>query len=116
MKLILSAKSSEDLSMQLMALACNLASNPENAARMCEGPGLKLLVKRAVKQRDPLLMKMLRNISLHEGPTKELFLDHVDRLAGLVQSDTDDDLLVEVVGLLGNLTIEDFDYSKLLLE
>lgn len=38
------------------------------------GNGLKMLMKRALKFKDPLLMKMIRNISQHDGPTKTLFI------------------------------------------
>lgn len=33
-----------------------------------------MLMKRALKFKDPLLMKMIRNISQHDGPTKSLFI------------------------------------------
>lgn len=33
-----------------------------------------MLMKRALKLKDPLLMKMIRNISQHDGPTKNLFI------------------------------------------
>lgn len=38
------------------------------------GNGLKMLMKRAVKLKDGLVMKMIRNLSQHNGPTKSLFL------------------------------------------
>ena len=38
------------------------------------GNGLKMLMKRALKLKDPLLMKMIRNISQHDGPPKHLFI------------------------------------------
>lgn len=38
------------------------------------GNGLKMLMKRALKFKDPLLMKMIRNISQHDGPTKSQFI------------------------------------------
>lgn len=33
-----------------------------------------MLMKRALKMKDCLLMKMIRNISQHDGPTKALFI------------------------------------------
>jgi len=33
-----------------------------------------MLMKRALKLKDPLLMKMIRNISQHDGPLKQLFI------------------------------------------
>ena len=38
------------------------------------GNGLKMLMKRALKLKDVLVMKMIRNLSQHNGPTKSLFL------------------------------------------
>ena len=40
----------------------------------CPGNGLKMVMKRALKMKDCLLMKMIRNISQHDGPTKALFI------------------------------------------
>lgn len=65
---------SEHLPLELLALAINLATHKNNAQLICEGPGLRLLMKRAFKFKDPLLLKMARNISQHDGPTKELFV------------------------------------------
>ena len=64
----------EHLPLELVALAVNLAANKRNAQLICEGSGLRLLLKRAFKFKDPLLLKMVRNISQHEGPTKEHFV------------------------------------------
>lgn len=62
------------IDLELIALAINLAANKRNAQLICEGPGLKLLMRRAFKFNDPLLVKMIRNISQHEGPTKAQFV------------------------------------------
>ena len=60
---------------EVVALGINLACHPLNAQQMVRGPGLKLLVKRAVRTGDPLLLKMIRNISQHEdGGIKRMFL------------------------------------------
>ena len=60
--------------LELVALGINLAANKRNAQLICEGPGLRLLMRRAFKFNDPLLMKMIRNISQHEGSTKTQFV------------------------------------------
>lgn len=73
MKLVLECLD-DKVDLELVALCINLASNKRNAQLICEGHGLQLLVKRAFKFRDPLLMKMIRNISQHDGPTKQLFV------------------------------------------
>lgn len=58
----------------LIALAVNLAANKRNAQLMCENDGLRKLVERAFQFQDCLLLKMIRNISQHDGPTKMLFV------------------------------------------
>ena len=69
------------IDLELIALAINLAANKRNAQLICEGPGLKLLMRRAFKFSDPLLLKMIRNISQHEGPTKAQFVvSNIDSL------------------------------------
>jgi len=70
MKLILDCKD-DRLEPEVIALAVNLALNPGFAEQFCDykhGKGLKLLMKRAYKYKDPLIMKMIRNISSHASP------------------------------------------------
>ena len=67
-------ESPEQPDMELLALCINLAANKRTAAIICEGSGLKMLMKRAFKFHDPFVMKMVRNISQHEGDTKTLFI------------------------------------------
>ena len=71
--MILECKS-ERVDIELIALCINLACNKRNAQLICEGNGLRLLMRRALKHKDPLLMKMIRNISQHEGATKKDFM------------------------------------------
>jgi len=59
---------------EVVALCVNLAADACCAQLMCEGAGLKLLMRRAFKNKDAMLMKMIRNISMHDGPTKALFI------------------------------------------
>ncbi|OON19863.1 Kinesin-associated protein, partial [Opisthorchis viverrini] len=67
-----------------MALAVNLACNEQCANRFAEGKGIRLLMKRALKMRDPLLMKFLRNISEHGDELKMKFVDHLPELVKVV--------------------------------
>ena len=73
MKLLLECQS-DRVDIELIALCINLAVNKRNAQLICEGNGLRLLMRRALKFKDPLLMKMIRNISQHDGATKKDFL------------------------------------------
>ena len=59
---------------EVLALCINLAANARCAQLICEGAGLKLLMRKAFKHKDAMLMKMIRNISMHDGPTKNLFI------------------------------------------
>lgn len=59
---------------ETVALGINLSCSPRNVHIMCNGPGLKLLMRRALKSQDSLLLKMIRNISKCPGNTKKLFL------------------------------------------
>ncbi|XP_045615495.1 kinesin-associated protein 3 isoform X2 [Procambarus clarkii] len=113
MKLVLNSPGSQ-VPLELMALAVNLAANKRNAQLICEGAGLKLLLKRALKYRDPLLTKMIRNIAQHEGPTRALFTETVGELCEVVSSGKSDEFVLECVGVLGNLSLPDLDYSQLL--
>lgn len=51
-------------------------------------------------------MKMIRNLAIHES-IREAFLDFIDPIARQVHTCQDDDLLVEVVGILASLSIPD---------
>ncbi|KAG7176251.1 Kinesin-associated protein 3-like, partial [Homarus americanus] len=113
MKLVLSSPGPQ-VPLELMSLAVNLAANKRNAQLICEGAGLKLLLKRALKYRDPLLTKMIRNIAQHEGPTRALFTEFVGELCEVVSSGKSDELVLECVGVLGNLSLPDLDYCQLL--
>ena len=59
---------------ETIALGINLACSPRNVQIMCNGPSLKLLMRRALKSRDSLLLKMIRNISRCQGNIKKMFL------------------------------------------
>ena len=73
MKMMLESPS-DRLEIELVALGINLACNKHNAQLICEGNGLRLLMRRALKFKDPLLLKMIRNISQHDGPSKTQFI------------------------------------------
>ncbi|XP_025112407.1 kinesin-associated protein 3-like isoform X2 [Pomacea canaliculata] len=114
MKMLL--ESPEHPDMELLALCINLAANKRTAAIICEGSGLKMLMKRAFKFHDPFVMKMVRNISQHEGETKNLFIDYISDLCTAVLNGDSDDFALECLGILGNLTIPDLDYELILKE
>lgn len=104
------------IDLELIALGINLAANKRNAQLICEGPGLRLLMRRAFKFNDPLLLKMIRNISQHEGPTKAQFVEYIGDLAKAVQTGPDEEFVLEALGILGNLTVEDVNFQQLLAD
>lgn len=61
-------------------------------------------------------MKMIRNISQHDGPTKNLFIDYVGDLAAQISSDEEEEFVIECLGTLANLTIPDLDWELVLKE
>uniref|UniRef100_A0A7N6APH8 Kinesin-associated protein 3b n=1 Tax=Anabas testudineus TaxID=64144 RepID=A0A7N6APH8_ANATE len=106
----------EKMDVELISLCINLAANKSNAQVICEGTGLKMLMKRAVKMKDVLVMKMIRNLSQHNGPTKSLFLDHVGDLAAQITEEETEEFVIECLGTLANLTIPDLDWALVLKE
>ncbi|XP_054916278.1 kinesin-associated protein 3a [Poeciliopsis prolifica] len=114
MKIMLGGE--EQLDVELVSLCINLAANWSNALLFCEGNGLKLLMNRALKLKDVLVMKVIRNLSQHGGPTKNLFLDHVGDLAAQIREDEAEEFVIECLGTLANLTIPDLDWELVLRE
>ncbi|XP_029286313.1 kinesin-associated protein 3a [Cottoperca gobio] len=106
----------EEIDVELISLCINLAANKSNARVICEGNGLKMLMKRAVKLKDVLVMKMIRNLSQHNGTTKSLFLDHVGDLAAQISEEAAEEFVIECLGTLANLTIPDLDWALVLKE
>ncbi|KAM9331295.1 kinesin-associated protein 3 [Gastrophryne carolinensis] len=108
--------SSDRVDLELISFCINLAANKRNAQLICEGNGLKMLMKKALKFKDVLLMKMIRNISQHDGPTKNLFIDYVGDLAAQISNAGEEEFVVECLGTLANLTIPDLDWQLVLQE
>uniref|UniRef100_A0A8C1V4N1 Kinesin-associated protein 3a n=2 Tax=Cyprinus carpio TaxID=7962 RepID=A0A8C1V4N1_CYPCA len=106
----------ERIDAELISFCINLAANKRNAQIMCEGNGLKMLMKRALKHKDPLMMKMIRNISQHDGPSKNLFIDYVGDLAAQIGLKEEEEFVIECLGTLSNLTIPDLDWELVLKE
>ncbi len=100
--------------LEVMSLAINLAVNKRNAQLICEGHGLRVLMQRAFHYQDTLIMKMIRNISQHDGMTKTLFIEFIGDIADAVQRADLEEFRVECLGILGNLTIQDLDYERML--
>lgn len=63
----------DEMNLELVALCINLAINKRNAQIMVEENRLRRLMARAFRNQDSLIMKMIRNIAMHEG-TKQNFI------------------------------------------
>jgi hypothetical protein len=98
-----------------MAIAINLCTVGSFVKELNDDDGLRHIMKRAIKTRDPLVFKMLYNISQHDDISIKLrFLDCIDEFMNImVKSTNDPEILVEILGILGNLLIPDFDFVKL---
>ncbi|KAJ0402145.1 hypothetical protein P43SY_000460 [Pythium insidiosum] len=104
---------------ELAALAVNLSHNARNAELMCGNRGLEALASRVVRTRDPLLMKVIRNISqwtytLQEDLVSDkmykyrgMWAPFVVPLLELLLGTENHDFAIEVLGTLANLTPSD---------
>ncbi|KAI8916105.1 kinesin-associated protein-domain-containing protein [Gorgonomyces haynaldii] len=99
----------ERMNAEVMSLAINLSTVPQFQLQLAQDSGLRFLMKRALKTKDPLLLKMLRNISQH--PEQQDFID--DMMSLILASTNNQEVLVELLGILGNLVIPEFDFAKL---
>mmetsp|Transcript_29766 Transcript_29766/g.49787 ORF Transcript_29766/g.49787 Transcript_29766/m.49787 type:complete len:947 (-) Transcript_29766:278-3118(-) len=121
------------LARELAALMVNISYNSRNVELMINNKGLNLLMDRLADKRDPLLLKLIRNISQWtfnqqeelEAPEMQykyrgLWSPHIKVLMEIVMEEDGHDLLVEVFGCLANMTIYDLpassNWSKLLRE
>ncbi len=115
----------DHLTKELAALAVNLSLSEKNAEAMVSNRGLNHLMDRLFNTRDPLLFKIVRNISQWTQSLQEVMamndLEYKYRglwsphIKGLVQvlHDTDDhETLVEAFGIMGNLSPEDLPHNQ----
>lgn len=97
----------------LAALCINLALNSRNAELMLKNRQLELLMIQAFHQRNILLLKVIRNMSIHSN-IKHYFVDYIGDIANCVQKERDESVKLECLATLGNLIIPDLDYYHLL--
>ncbi|XP_076806498.1 kinesin-associated protein 3-like isoform X2 [Clavelina lepadiformis] len=105
------------VSIEVAALCINIATNKRNTQIICEwgdGKGIKFLVRRAFKFKDPLILKMIRNMSQHAGPIKSLFIEHAGAFAKAIKIEKDEDFVIECLGTLGNLNHPNLNYEAIL--
>ena len=110
---------------ELIALAVNLTHDDRCAAVMCETVaegggrerGFDLLVRRALRLRDPLAFKVIRNLSERGDRVKAKFAPYLPELIrALKEEEPGSDLMVEVLGTLGNLHCASLDMTETCVE
>lgn len=105
---------------ELASLAVNLSLNARNAELMCQNRGLEALATRVFRTRDPLLLKVVRNISIWSYTLQEdLASDKQYKYRGMWASlvtpllelclagDASHDVMLEALATLANLTPSD---------
>ncbi|RLN50797.1 hypothetical protein BBJ28_00013868 [Nothophytophthora sp. Chile5] len=104
---------------ELAALAVNLSHNARNAELMCQNRGLEALATRVFRTRDPLLMKVIRNISLWSYTLQEdlvsekaykylgMWAPFVVPFIELCLGSDNHDFSIEVLATLANMTPSD---------
>ncbi|KAL7053435.1 hypothetical protein AAHC03_027122 [Spirometra sp. Aus1] len=75
----------EACELEPIAIAINLACDPTAAELVGEARGIRMLMKKAFMLHDPLIMKILRNLSEHKK-LKPMFLDYLPDLVQAVIS------------------------------
>ena len=109
----------EGVSQQIaLALLINLATIDSYASIMAKNGAVRQLTKFAVKTKSHLAFKVLGNISYHQEVTISLkFLDVIEILMKLmIEPSIDQAILSEIIRVIGNLRIPDFNYAKLVTQ
>jgi hypothetical protein len=92
---------------ELIALVINLSTISSNCELMgTTNNGVVRILERCLKSRDHLLCKLVRNITSHEK-LKPVVRKYLPELMGLVTKVENTDILVELLGILGNLSSSD---------
>ncbi|CAG5112727.1 Oidioi.mRNA.OKI2018_I69.chr2.g6908.t1.cds [Oikopleura dioica] len=107
-----------EVPLELSALLINCALSPANAELLLKhnkGKTLKSLIKRGLKTKDALILKAIRNLSIHETGCKEAMLPYIGNIASNCQS-TDESFAIECIGTLANLNLPNIDYNLVLQE
>ncbi|CAL8069836.1 unnamed protein product [Orchesella dallaii] len=101
--------------LEVPGIAINLSKTKRAASIMCENNGLVQLLQQAFENEDPLVMKIVRNISEHPN-TKPQFRDFTCDLARAIGDASSNDFVMECTGTLSNLDLPNIDYCKILGE
>nr|CAI5852469.1 unnamed protein product [Callosobruchus analis] len=108
--LLLNAGNEDDKTM--VALCINLSTDPSNTHQIVKSNRLQSLMMRAFTYEDPMLMKMLRNIS-DNAISAPSFIEFVGDIAKAVVESKEDDFVRECIGILSNLHLPDLDWAEI---
>ena len=96
---------------ELVALAINLSTNSKNAAIIAEGDQYEILIKRALKNEDTLLLKVVRNLAQFAGSkvtsTVEKYILEFIRI--IMQTKEMPDIQIELLGSLVYANISNWE-------
>eukprot|EP01116_Phalansterium_solitarium_P022526 TRINITY_DN746_c0_g1_i1.p1 TRINITY_DN746_c0_g1~~TRINITY_DN746_c0_g1_i1.p1 ORF type:complete len:717 (+),score=121.49 TRINITY_DN746_c0_g1_i1:151-2301(+) len=114
-KFVLESSNGTPNLIETLALLINLCHQPTLAEQIAED-SLGLILVKSKRAQDPLLMKIVRAISQHEGKCKELVTTYIPDLLQLLKDSRNGDFAAEILGALGNLSSFTFDWSSYLVE
>lgn len=96
----------------MIALFINLAAHPEISQQMVKEHRLQSMITRAFTFEDPILMKLIHNISnnLHICSS---FIEFVGDIAKAIVKSKNLDFVTECIGILSNLHLPDLDWAEI---
>jgi len=102
----------EHVDRTLLALAINLASNARCAEVIAGIDGVASFMQRTIHTQDTLVCKVVRNMAQHDSSYKKQFVQFIPDLISLLRTTDDVALLVEILGILGNLNGVDVPFAE----
>ena len=102
----------EHVDRTLLALAINLASNARCAEVIAGIDGVASFMQRTIHTQDTLVCKVVRNMAQHDSSYKKQFVQFIPDLISLLRTTDDVSLLVEILGILGNLNGVDVPFAE----
>lgn len=105
----------QTLQFEPTAILINLATVPEHIKFFGDANVIRSLLRTAIQKRDLLIFKLIRNLSQHpDSELKVKIMDSLDDMLVLMKTSLDNpDLVQEILGIVGNLTLKEFDFRKL---
>lgn len=96
---------------ELVALAINLSTNSKNAVMLAEDDHYEVLIKRAIKNEDILLLKVIRNLAQFATNTVASTLEKyaLDFIKLVVQATNFPEIQIELLGTLVYANLDNWD-------